>query len=536
MHRRKFIALSVALAGAGTLVSSCSGRKKIGGKIAGASASTGHLLRDPHFSSPSEHSQAAVVIVGAGVSGLSAARHLYRSGLRDFLLLELEEEAGGNARWGSNAVSAYPWGAHYIPTPNNDLADYLAFLEEAKVITGRDEQGLPVYNEQYLCFDPQERLYINGRWQDGLVPHFGVPADQQKQISRFLNMMDSFRSAKTKDGKDAFAIPIDQSGKDEDYTRLDTMTMKAWLEQNSFNSAYLHHYINYCTRDDFGTPYDSISAWMGIHYFASRKGRGSNAGHSDVLTWPEGNGFLVKALSEKIADRIRTACLATEVKPVDDGVEVVYYDTKDKKTKSIFASQCLLAIPQFVACRLLKDKDRAQLVGAHLKYTPWMVANVKVGALEERSGQPMSWDNVIYDSPSLGYVEATHEQLQQQHTLKNLSYYLPLTGDTPEAERMKALNRTHEEWVAMILQDLSKVHPQIEDAIQEVNVMVWGHAMAQPLPGLIHGGLRKKLSASIQDRIHFAHTDLAGASIFEEAFYQGLNAANKILSKTNSHV
>jgi len=49
-----------------------------------------------------------VAIVGGGIGGLSAAWWLEKRGCHDFVLLELEDRAGGNARWGENEVSAYP--------------------------------------------------------------------------------------------------------------------------------------------------------------------------------------------------------------------------------------------------------------------------------------------------------------------------------------------------------------------------------------------------------------------------------------------
>jgi hypothetical protein len=73
------------------------------------------------------------------------------------------------------------------------------------------------------------------------------------------------------------------------------------------------------------------------------------------------------------------------------------------------------------------------------------------------------------------------------------------------------------------------VHPEIERTVTEIDIMIWGHAMAQPLPGIIHGNVREQLSASLYNRLHFAHTDLAGVSIFEEGFYQGLNAAKTVM-------
>ncbi len=536
MKRRKFIQGLAAFTSLTGFAASCKKKTAVRGTIIGSSAQVGHLLRDNKFSEPADITAKDVVIIGGGVSGLSAARALQNSGISDFTLLDLEQQVGGNAASGSNAVSAYPWGAHYVPIPNNSLTEYINFLKESGVITGMDEKGLPVYNEYYLCFDPQERLYINGHWQEGLVPHFGVPDQEKNEIERFLILMDGFREAVGKDGKDAFALPVNDSTKDEDFTQLDRITMKQWLQQKGFNSSYLQRYIDYCTRDDFGTPFDLVSAWAGIHYFASRKGKAANAGHSDVLTWPEGNGWLVQQLQKRIKNNIQTNALAVALKPTADGVIIHYFDVATRQLKGIKAKQCILAIPQFVTCRLLNDAERSAKVKAHLHYAPWMVANLTVSNLEERSGAPLSWDNVLYDSQSLGYVEATHEALQAHLPKRNLTYYLPLTKGTPAAERIAAQSKTHAQWVEQIVADLKVIHPNIGEALEEVNIMLWGHAMAQPLPGLIHGPLRAELSAPVYNRIHFAHTDLAGASLFEEAFYQGLHAAKKVAGNLMQNV
>lgn len=531
MKRRKFIQLGSALAGYGLLATSCSNhtKRKIAGEIIGASSQTGHLLRDKQFETPSISEQKEVVIVGSGISGLSAARWLHRNGQTDFLLLDLEKHTGGNASSGANAVSAYPWGAHYIPIPNNDLPEYTDFLTECNVITGRDEKGLPVYNEYHLCSDPQERLFINGNWQDGLIPQYGLSSEEKSEVKRFLQQMQTFREAKGNDGKDAFAIPVNNSSKDPLYTSLDNITMAAWLQRENYHSKYVQWYANYCTRDDFGTRSDVISAWTGIHYFAARKGNGANAKHDDVLTWPQGNGWLAEQLSSPLQPYIRTNALAVKIIPGDKQVTIVYYDVNTHTLKAVAAKQCILATPQFVNNRLLDNKVRTALVDAHLHYAPWMVANLTVSQLKERDGAPLSWDNVLYESFGLGYVDATHQQLQQLKPKRVLTYYLPLSTNTPKEERLAAYKRSHEDWINILLGDLKKVHPDIEEKIERADVMVWGHAMAQPLPGLMHGDTRRRLQESIDNQIHFAHTDLAGISIFEEAFYQGIGAAKKVI-------
>jgi monoamine oxidase len=532
MHRRSFIQQLSAIAGASVLLPACGWQqdKTIPGQIVGASAAIGHMLRDGTVKGPAENAgHTDVVIVGGGISGLSAARWLHRNGMHNFQLLDLEKQTGGNASCGQNAISHYPWGAHYVPIPNNDLTDYLSFLQECNVITGYDTAGLPIYNEYHLCFAPEERLYINGTWQHGLVPSFGVPAEELQQIQRFLEQMEVFRHAKGKDGKDAFAIPVHNASRDPQYAQLDGITMKAWLLQNGYTSAYLHWYCNYCTRDDFGTRHDEVSAWAGIHYFAGRKGKAANAEHQDVLTWPQGNAWLADHLQQHYTDNIRLNSLVTGVQETGNGVTVQYLDVTTRTLKELQARKCIIAAPQFVASRLLKNNERQQLVMQHFSYSPWMVANLTVEPLVERQGEELCWDNVFYNSESLGYVEATHQLLQQHQPAKVLTYYLPLTQSDPATARKAAINLQHGDWVQMILKDLQRVHPNISTATRHIDIMLWGHAMIQPRQHGIFNEVRNTLSQPLNNNIFFAHTDLAGISIFEEGFYQGIRAAKAVL-------
>ncbi|NDC36978.1 MAG: NAD(P)/FAD-dependent oxidoreductase, partial [Proteobacteria bacterium] len=82
--------------------------------IHGAAAQTGHRLRDGQFPPVTERRSTGVLIVGGGISGLSAAWRLHKRGYPHFELLELEPQPGGNSQHGSNQISAYPWGAHYV--------------------------------------------------------------------------------------------------------------------------------------------------------------------------------------------------------------------------------------------------------------------------------------------------------------------------------------------------------------------------------------------------------------------------------------
>ena len=79
---------------------------------------------------------ARVVIIGAGVAGLSAAWRLERAGFRDYLLLEMEPDAGGTSRSGQRGKFHYPWGAHYIPVPMRHNTPLIQLLGEMELLEG----------------------------------------------------------------------------------------------------------------------------------------------------------------------------------------------------------------------------------------------------------------------------------------------------------------------------------------------------------------------------------------------------------------
>ncbi len=60
--------------------------------------------------------------------------------------------------------------------------------------------------------------------------------------------------------------------------------------------------------------------------------------------------------------------------------------------------------------------------------------------------------------------------------------------------------------------------------------MRMGHAMIRPVVGSIFSAERRRLSR-LPGRIFFANSDLSGISIFEEAQYHGVEAAQKVLKR-----
>ena len=413
------------------------------GAIEGADIKLGHIARDGGAPAVSSESKSGIVIVGGGVAGLCAGWELKRRGYDDFILLEMERSAGGNCLSGRNGVSAYPWGAHYVPLPGPEAVFTRELFEELGVITGYDGAGLPIYNEYHLCSFPQERLLVNGQWQEGLIPNYGASKEDIAEFDSFFSAMDEFKRARGADGKRAFVIPVDESSRDEIFLRYDDISMAKYMEDSGWKSKRLLWHVNYCCRDDYGAGMGEISAWAGIHYFAARNGEAANAEPSAVVTWPEGNSWITSQLAGKIKDAVRTHALVTNVEHGGSGAIVDYYDAVAQKSHRIHADAVIFAAPRFVANRVVKELKRNTASPA---YSPWMVANVTLASLPGGHGAPLAWDNVKYGSRSLGYVVATHQGLASHPHETVITMYFPLDAQPPASSRKEAETRTADGW------------------------------------------------------------------------------------------
>lgn len=515
----------------GRFYSSKAFSRPIPGSILGASLSLGHKLRSGGFPPPSEFIEKEIVIVGGGIAGLAAGYRLIKEGQRNFILLDLEKQAGGNSSHGKNEVSSYPWGAHYVPLVTKEAKAVRNLFEELNIITGSDPKGLPVYNEYYICGDPHERLFMYGRWQDGLLPIMGVPPDEEAQYKKFFSYMESLKNQKGKDGKRLFAIPIDLSSQDQEWLALDELTMKEWMDQEGYTSPHLRWYVDYSCRDDYGTTYTETSAWAGLHYFAARNGVAANTESSNVITWPEGNGWIAGKLIEPMQDNITTDALAYDVSDHRDHVTVDYLDVKTGKTIQVKARTAIIATPHFVSARILKS-DSTSISADGFSYAPWVVANITLSALPSGKGAPLSWDNVVYNSRMLGYVIATHQITQMKPVKTVITYYWPLSHLPPSEARKEAFGRSYADWQALFLKELLHVHPELEEKVERLDIWVWGHAMVRPTRGFIWGKARKAALRQAPP-IFTAHSDMSGISIFEEAYTHGVRAAENAMTHLN---
>lgn len=468
------------------LAASARADRKIAGAFVNDSFPLGHRLRDrAPIRTPARRIKMPIVVVGGGIAGLSAAWKLDKIGFHDFLVLEMEREAGGNARWGENEITRYPWAAHYVPVPSKNNVLVRELFEDLGVL--RDGK----WDDRMLCFAPQERLFIHGRWQEGIEPEF-----DREQFRRFYALIDEHRAS------GGFTIPI---AKGRRPSELDGASMESWMDRHAFNSPYLRWYINYACRDDYGASMRDTSAWAGIHYFASREPE-----EKGPLTWPEGNGWITRQLLLRLGRYVRAKSPVYRI--ARDGARLRVFTEEIEYT----ADAVVFAAPTFLAPYIIEGA--APVSG--FVYSPWLTANLTLDRPpQERAGEP-AWDNVIYESNALGYVNATHMSLASRVERNVWTYYWSFAETTPHQAREMLLAKDWNYWKEAILNDLSRAHPDIRQCVSRIDIMRIGHAMIRPAPGFPW-----QSPPGLCPRVFAANSDLSGISIFEEAQYRGVTAA-----------
>ncbi len=512
--RRDFVEL---LLGAPFAYACSKGTRRLpGGSLIETGMTRAHAtIRDGKVPTPTSWRKERVVIVGGGIAGLSAAWELRRKGIRDVRIIELDDVSGGTARGGTSAVTSYPWGAHYIVAPQKAQTDLTALLAEMNAIESYAADGTPIVDETLRCREPEERVWYLGRWWDGLYLEAGSSKDDREQLARFNSEIDKWSAWRDAAGRRAFAIPRSLGSDASEVTALDQQSFAAWLDERKLTSPRLRWLCDYACRDDYALTAAQTSAWAGLFYFAGRQSA-PGAEAQSVVTWPNGNGALVAHLAAGAT--IETSAPVVDIDETTGRITLA-------NGNGIEADAVIVATPTFVANRIVRGR-RGQ--ASTSDYGAWVVANVHLRGrpIERGKGAPPSWDNVFRDSPSLGYVSATHQRGRDRGPTV-WTWYYPFTDEDSASVRKKLAGAGQPEWAETILADLSRAYPDVRDVVEQIDVAFWGHGMIRPRtktawsPALLAHRVP-------MGRVHFAHTDLSGLALFEEAFDHGLRAAREV--------
>ncbi len=435
------------------------------------------------------------------MAGLCAGWRLAKRELDDFVILEMEGEAGGNSRWGEHEISAYPWGAHYVPVPGKAAGLVREIFTDLGVFDGR------VWDERHLVHAPAERLFIHGRWQEGFEPAVGPTRRRSRSVREV-------RRAHRRLARDGALHDPDgrRAGRRAARQPRTRCRWRRGSHREGLDSPWLRWMVDYACRDDYGGLAGDVSAWAGLLYFAAR-----DADDAGPLTWPEGNGWIVRRLLQRLGARVHTACLTYRVERQGRRWRVLTPHV------AWTADVVIMAAPLHVATRIV-DGARMPAVTS----SPWVTANLTLDRWPRESGFPVAWDNVIFDSPALGYVVATHQQLRRHVPRTVWTYYWAL-AHLPAVDARRWL--LAQDYRLAARPDSGRPRP-CPSRSPRLRLPRRHHAL-RARDGASHAGPARQPAvarpADGHDRLFYAHSDLSGLPLFEEAQYRGVLAADRAL-------
>ena len=185
----------------------------------------------------------------------------------------------------------------------------------------------------------------------------------------------------------------------------------------------------------------------------------------------------------------------------------------------------MFAAPTFLAPYIIEGAPPLRT----FEYSPWLTANLTLESIPDLDRGEPAWDNVVMGSPALGYVDAMHQSLRMVAGRTVWTFYWALADGSAAANRQLLLARDWAYWKEAILTDLERVHPRIRSCVSRIDIMRMGHAMVRPTVGAVFSSERDALKRPAGGLV-FAHSDVSGLSLFEEAQYRGVTAADRVLA------
>jgi monoamine oxidase len=433
--------------------------------VAGEHFEVCHQVRDGHlFATPVPSARHDIAIIGGGVSGLTAA-YLLRG--HDFVLLEKEPHWGGNAFTDQYEGQEFATGAAF--TGKGDPASRLA-----------KEIGL-----EPLPIDSPDGTMVNGvfvpdTWRSGL-DHLPYRAEVVRGFRRFRDDMLRVKLKARATELDAISLAKFLQGYPKE--------VRAWWD--AFG------------RSNWGGAAAETSAMVGIgdlHYMAAQ-------GPDDRVTFAGGLGAITRhlaaALSRSHADRMYAGATAVAVVP-DRGRVIVTY-VRDGEVKSLQAKAAIIAIPKFIARRVVTGLPAAQRQAmARTPYAPYAVVNlIFEGPVFNRGYDTWCPGNAFTDFVVADWVIRNRPGYRQRNNI--------LTCYTPLAQTRRAELLTEEgcrRLAARVLSDFCRLFPKANANPVEVYLYRRGHPMMVSAPRIYTEVL--PIARRPLERVFFANTDSRG--------------------------
>ncbi|MBM4287144.1 MAG: FAD-dependent oxidoreductase [Deltaproteobacteria bacterium] len=435
-----------------------------------------------------------VAVIGAGLSGLTAAYHLRE---RQVAVLEAGDRPGGVCLAGNFHGIPFPAGSAYFYYPWDDAwKSWYASL-------GLDLDGA-------IIAPPTSALWHRGGWlADCFSPKAlpDWPVSDRDRLGLQKLVADLARWEEDWDVLGTRQLPEPQ---------LDDCSLAQYVEQERGLSPEVTEILAPYCRSCLGGGPETISAWAGLYFLMAEWSSGSR-----LAAFPEGNARLTTALAQVLPRPVRLQQVVTALRRTGDGVEVLLWDRGAKEWRSLKAGVVILAAGKVAARRLLGgDWGWREADWERFRYSSYVVAALR-GPLSLRAP---GYENWVVGEPAFSDFILTPRNAAAGED-KVLVLYAPqavpqgqatLLGQTPEAQ------------AETLLAALERHFPGTKQEIKEIQLFRFGHAQIMATPGF-NTWLRRECRTADGPLI-LAHSDLEGLPCVEAAIVQGQRAAREALA------
>jgi len=472
-----------------------------------------------------------VLIAGGGVSGLTTAWKLLKSGVDNFLIVDKEEVMAGLCRGEQENGLEYACGAHYVDFPEPEIKHLYELYSDIGILIGIDSNGWAIIDDRFLLRPHKHNTFAGGKWMPVDFPEQITTDADNLEFDRFHDLMEKWSYWRDKNGRKAVGLPFAELSIEPEVLALERITMKQYLENEGFESRMMHWYVNEWMIDEYGTPYDKIPAWCGLQFFRNIEFPDNHPEELRTISFANGLGYVTKRLSTLIPQKNQlNNTIVVRIENFNNLVKTTVFQPQTGKWKIFLSRYLVFAMPKHQVYRMipeLKAENRTEF--STLQYATWVTATIHLKHLPDYNGYKIAWDNGSVDTWTLGYVNNHHnENPPRSADLPHIISFYACYPYAVREQRAEILTADWETLARSFLVELQKMHPSIENLITKMDIWRWGHAMRQTTEGLLWGEQRQKMLQPFGN-VFFSQVDVCASPVLEETTYRSVEVAEQIL-------